>query len=645
MTRRRRSSARHSLEARKGEPSRPTATQKHRNRRKFCVAFAAALSALLLTLSFAPFDVWPLAYVALVPWAVALLNPSNPRWALLWAVLGGALFWAGNLYWLWWITLTGYAALVVYLTAYWLLAALLLRGGVKRGLPAWLVLPVVWVAMEYARAYVISGFPWFFLAHSQYARTRLIQIADLTGQYGVSFFVALVNGVLIDIVRLRLYGRHHLNKRAIYRAAVGAAVAAVLLGGMLGYGSWRLKQQTLSEGPVIGIVQQAFRNTLAGRTAPPETVFTRHVEATQSLMNQGCELVIWPETMLPSGLNGEFLTANLESMSDAELRSLTSNFVFLEPDEHYGRAAYIHTLRRIREGGAVTADGESARGCREYAEQVAQLSDELGCPLLAGGVTLHPNPRPAGEDDLWVPRNSALWFDGDPISKGAYSKMHLVPLSEYVPFKHSWPWLHRQLRRFVPPVMHQLDPGPEIERFSLRTSGGTFRIAAPICYEGTFARIARDMVVEDRIKMVDILANLSNDGWFVYSWRSGPPQASTEHAQHMVQYVFRAVETRTAVVRAVNTGISASIDPNGRIAAILEKYGSGTMVPGTLVLDGESDDSPADPQHGPKVLVDSRVSMYSLVGDVFAQVVSAAAGAYALWLIWKRLSTWKGSSQ
>ncbi|MFW6065489.1 MAG: hypothetical protein ACOC9S_01585, partial [Planctomycetota bacterium] len=174
MTKRRRTSPKRPPAKRKADSSPSGASERHKRRRKLCVAAGAVISALMLTLSFAPFDIWPLAYVALVPWGVALLIPARPRWALLWATLAGALFWAANLYWLWWITLAGYAALVVYLTVYWLVAAMLLRGAVKRGWYAWMVLPVVWVALEYARAYVISGFPWFFLGHSQYAQTRLI---------------------------------------------------------------------------------------------------------------------------------------------------------------------------------------------------------------------------------------------------------------------------------------------------------------------------------------------------------------------------------------------------------------------------------------------------------------------------------------
>jgi apolipoprotein N-acyltransferase len=612
-------------------------------RRKLTVMLLALLSTVLLTVCFAPFNAWPFAFVALVPWGLALEADRRPRWGLLWATLAGLLFWAGNLYWLWWITLTGYAALLVYLTAYWLIAAVVLRSAVRRRVPAWVALPLVWVALEYARAYVISGFPWFFLAHSQWAQTRLIQIADLTGQYGVSFFVAMVNGALIDLISGRLFVRRDGRRRIARRVAAGPVACAVALGGLLGYGTWRLNQDTLREGPVIGVVQQAFRSTLTGRTAPPETIFRNHYDATRkALLDRGCELVVWPETMLPTGLNPAFLNANLEEMEPAALRSLTAKFVPLAPDEHYPKEKYVDFLKRVRGDDPARANARAALTCRQYAEQVVELSRELGCPLLAGGATLHPNPHPAGDYDRWVTRNSALWFDGKPLAEGVYSKMHLVPFSEYVPFKHSWGWLHRRLRGFVPPVMQQLDPGPRVVRFALGEGQGRVRLATPICYEGTFARVCRDMVLRDRQKEVDILVNLSNDGWFVYTLRGGPPRGSTEHPQHMVQYVFRAVETRTAVVRSVNTGISASIDPNGRVAAVLEKYGVATMVPGTLLLDGAAEGPDGDPQHGPKVLVDGRVSMYSLVGDVFAQVVSAAAGAMALWLLWKRLRTRKG---
>ena len=175
------------------------------------------------------------------------------------------------------------------------------------------------------------------------------------------------------------------------------------------------------------------------------------------------------------------------------------------------------------------------------------------------------------------------------------------------------------LRRFVPEVMPQLDPGRRPVRFTIPWQERSFRFAVPICYEGVFARVCRTLAARaDEKARVDALVNISNDGWFV---RVTPSRthASTELDQHLAQYVFRAVENRVPVVRAVNTGISAHVDSCGRIVGVVAHKGRRKMVGGCLVA---------------QTLVDDRVSPYSLVGDVFAQAVciAAAAGAGVLWL-------------
>ncbi len=113
---------------------------------------------------------------------------------------------------------------------------------------------------------------------------------------------------------------------------------------------------------------------------------------------------------------------------------------------------------------------------------------------------------------------------------------------------------------------------------------------------------------------------------------------SVEHAQHLMAYCFRAVENRVPVLRAVNTGISASIDSNGRIVASLPgwgKFSDGTpAVSGVLLLSGANAPLGGAITLGPKILVDSRVSRYSLIGDVFAYFVCAAAAIVLWWFIW-----------
>jgi hypothetical protein len=97
------------------------------------------------------------------------------------------------------------------------------------------------------------------------------------------------------------------------------------------------------------------------------------------------------------------------------------------------------------------------------------------------------------------------------------------------------------------------------------------------------------------------------------------------------------------VVRAVNTGISASVDSCGRIRARLQRGGQSVMVAGTMVLDGGEGLDESGVQHGPLVLVDSRRSVYSRAGDVFAMLVSAGALVLAGRLVWRRRATEEGA--
>ncbi len=410
---------------------------------------------------------------------------------------------------------------------------------------------------------------------------------------------------------------------------------------MLGYGTWRLWQTPShsASGPVIGIVQQAFPISLFNHSATGEEMTDGYYAASQDLQLVGanCDVVLWPETMLPRGCNAEFLDLNLSKCTDAELRSIAARFFRLDPSIAYTRDDLEHNIRMIRGDEPPGVKGPKGTRLKQTAAEMARLSIRLGCPLLVGGASLHKDPQAVDDEDLWVTRNSALWFDRSDRDSMLYSKMHLVPFGEFVPFRQSWPWLHRLLKKTIPPGMEQLDEGRAAMHFQLSTrQGRKFAIASPICFEGTFGRVCRNLVNNGSSKPDNmILANLSNDGWFDFGpWLvgHGEVRGSTELSQHLAQYCFRAIENRVPVVRAVNTGISASIDSAGRVVASL-----GPMKSGLLVLDGRrSNDSEFLPGHGPQLLVDDRRTVYSLVGDVLAKLVSMAAVAMTAVLILKK---------
>jgi len=140
-------------------------------------------------------------------------------------------------------------------------------------------------------------------------------------------------------------------------------------------------------------------------------------------------------------------------------------------------------------------------------------------------------------------RNSAYVYGNDGMLAGSYSKVHLVPFGEYTPLISYFPFLLKLTAAggdFVPGESHK----------PIATPLG--KIGILICYEGAFPSIT----VETVRKGAQVLVNLTNDAWYD---RSSAPY------QHLVFYIFRAIEADRYVLRAANTGISTIIDPRGRI--------------------------------------------------------------------------------
>lgn len=162
------------------------------------------------------------------------------------------------------------------------------------------------------------------------------------------------------------------------------------------------------------------------------------------------------------------------------------------------------------------------------------LPGRLEGPLLLGTVS------DAGQGRL---HNSAYLINPSGGLEGTYHKVHLVPFGEYTPLISYLPFLEKFTAAgvgFVPGKGH--DPMP----------AAIGKIGILICYEGIFPAITRETVA----KGAQVLVNLTNDAW--YDRTSAP-------YQHLAFYVFRAIETDRYVLRAANTGVSAVIDPRGRI--------------------------------------------------------------------------------
>ena len=500
-------------------------------------ALLAAASAGLFWLSFPPVDFGWAAWVALVPWLI-LIRRAPPKKAALWSAAAGAAAFIALLHWIRFVTFIGWIPLALYCAAYWPAAALLLGFLRRRGVAFTWAAPLVLVAMEFIRGRLMTGFPFFFLGHSQHDALPLIQVADIAGVFGVTFVVAMVNGFLAE----RILDRFKSKRPAL--TEMGAT--AFVLAAVFGYGMFRLQTVNTVPGPKVCLIQANIPISLKHSLSLDETLQTLkdHVELTREVAEPDTDLVIWAETMMPAPMN---------QVADADLI----------------RAFLMHKDETYRRSGRFLAD------C------AGQLKDALS----AAETTMLIGAETRGEKRY----NSAYLITPDGDIVGRYDKMHLVVFGEYTPLTRLFPFL----KRFRPAEMGgDLAPGRYATIFRLPPREETpSKFGVTICYEDAEPRVFRRFVRYGARFMV----NITNDGWF---------RDSSELDHHLHVCAFRAVENRVPVARCANTGVSALIEPTGRVArSIADAAGNRRAVKGTLTgtLAVATDSAP-----------------YTRIGDVFA---------------------------
>ncbi len=339
------------------------------------------LSGVLYGLAFPPLGWWPLAWVALVPFLVAVSAGGARRAAGLGLWLGVVASYAVGT-WMPAAVVSYYqqsiavGALMFLGCALWQAAwqyagfALVARrlGTAGLGAPTPLVLGAAWVAAEVARVVVPFGNPWASLGYAETAVPVVVQIADLAGVAGVGFVVASVNAALAGWWTAR--ARPPAERRA---AARGVALAALLLVGTLAYGDVRLRAEA---------------------ARPREDA--RPVVAVQGNLDLGTQ---W---------KSEFYGANLAAYTDLTLAAVKAR------------------------GAALVVWPESALTFfleREptYAAYLAQLAGEARITLLTGG------PRVLAHDGREEFRNAAFLVTPTGTTSLVYEKGRLVPFAEYFP--------------------------------------------------------------------------------------------------------------------------------------------------------------------------------------------------------------------
>lgn len=530
----------------------------------------SGLTALLMWGAFTPLDFGPLAWLCLVP-LLTLVRIERPVRRMYLAVYaGGFAFWLCTLQWMRLGDPTMYVAwlaLAAYLAFYFPIFVGLTRSAVwKLRVPLTLAAPIVWVGLELARGYLLTGFSWYYLAHSQHRWIELIQLSDVVGAYGVSFLVALHAGCATELVPAAWIARLGLLAPAATTSAIcspslrGRVVRVVgcltLLSAALTYGYVRRSGTEFRAGPRVALIQG---NVISAVKHDPEEwprIQKRHEWLTGQAVKERPDLIIWPETMFRWPLFDTPLDVSDEQLQAAH------------------RDKPIAQLRQTQ---------------TPVRSKLARMAQMAGAALVIG------LERIDADREHFRVYNSAVLVRSDGTLTGRYDKLHRVMFGEYIPLVETFPWLKK------------LTPFGEGFGISAGETSAVFecqgfRFSPIICFEDTVPQLVRGIMnattesTPAGPRRVDFLVNLTNDGWF---------HGSSELDQHLITAAFRCVECRTPMVRAVNTGISAFIDGDG----VVRKQAVGLKTKEPKLDEAVVVDT---------VPLDSRQSLYLAGGDWFA---------------------------
>jgi apolipoprotein N-acyltransferase len=461
-----------------------------------------------------------LAWIALVPLLCLVRSGAQPWLVYLSGWVSGLVFFVPVLQWMHvaddrmyitWIALAFYCALFTP-AGVWLVRRL----DRSTRLPLVVTVPLVWPALEYFRGTFLGGFGWYFLGHSQHAFLPVIQVVDLGGVYVVTVIVAAVNALVFEWLFAlplfrRLFALPEVPRPLRWPGLLlHTGIVGLLVAGDLGYGFWRLGQDQFTLGPRVALVQgsvpQSVRNdTSGGSEEAGQQMFDHYNVLSQVAAHQQPrpELVVWPETCYPDC------------------------WTEVAPD--------------------LPAE-QVPRDWREWVASSQGLARDA--PLLwPTNVLLGMDSRVLGADGRRRLYNSSVLIRKNGEYAGRYDKMHLVPFGEYVPLRDWVPWMN-QLSPYD--FDYSVTPGERWTRFAL----AGYHFGMVICYEDTDPTLARQYVRAGAEPQADFLINTSNDGWF---------NGTSEHEEHLAMARFRAIECRRSLLRAVNMGISALVDPNGRV--------------------------------------------------------------------------------
>jgi apolipoprotein N-acyltransferase len=520
--------------------------------------YLAAIGAgLLLTAAFPKIGMAGFAWIA-PGLMLAIAQGKSRADAFRIGYVAGLAHFLSSLYWLTFMPVTGFLedrlpilawlALGAYLALYpavwvWLMSNFELRisnESWSRRTIWTLAGAAVWVGLEMVRARLFGGFPWNLIGVSQFQLTPLIQVASVTGVYGVTFLVVWVSLSLLSAVKT-------IFRRPTIRFAWQAdfILPLFVIVAVFAFGSVRLRDQNPPTSTLrVTLIQPSIPQTLIWDSSANSNRFQQLIQLTEKALadneNQGSEgrVIRVPN---PSNLNGTRVAHPSEKTD-----------LLIWPESavpEFDNASFAAITNLVR-------------------------THHVWLIFNADDAVWRPDAKNKDDYDDF---NAAFLFDPYGSCRGIYHKQKLVIFGEYIPLVRWLPFVKyftpitgsfASGDRAVPFEMERRSPTRHEPGTNLPNAGSEtvapdrVKTATLICFEDIFPQLARKYVHDD----TDFLVNLTNDGWFGHS---------AEQWQHMANAVFCTVENGVPLVRCANNGLTCWIDSSGRVREIFkDKAGS-----------------------------------------------------------------------
>ncbi len=478
------------------------------------------ISAFIFALSFPSFlnvnGFWVLSFIALIPMFAVI---HNTKWYLtpIYGFIYGFIFYLIFNYWL--KTFHPLAILLVpiikggELLIAFPLFKLIDSSFKKRG---FLINAILYTAYTYISQNWFAGYPYGILGYAPYKFIPFIQIASITGVWGINFIMVLPQiffGVYLgDYINktaqpIKVFLKEYFIDEVIYIIVF----LAIIIFGFVSMHKW---DNTESQDTWKVASVQHSSDTWKGGYITYKRNFNNLRLYSLEALREDPDIVIWSETaFVPS------VAWHENYPSDEDTSALVEEFV------NFGK--------------------------------------ELNVPLLTGNPegVLDDETKPAIlENGEWNRKdyNTVIYFNNGKIEQ-TYRKQHLVPFTEHFPYEKQMPNLYALLEAND---YHWWEKGTEPVVFTAER-GITF--STPICFEDVFGELSAEFVRNG----ADVLVNMTNDGW-AYSVVS--------EMQHAAIGVYRSIENRRATIRSTNSGITCLIDPVGRMLDQMEPFHPGWKI-------------------------------------------------------------------